>query len=420
MSITRGNSISGERTPGERTPDERTPGEPDLSRSVPRLRALFLPFLRLGLTGFGGPAIITYIRELAVKKKRWLSEESFGDGVALCQSLPGATSMQTAAYVGLRARGFSGAVVAYLAFVAPAFVLMLVLSVLYKYGQHATLILSLFSGLRAMVVALIANAALNFGLTTVKKWWGLPVVAGAAVALYFGVHPIYMILGAAALGLALPANTEPQPQSPAAHCPAGPKRSCLKPVAIMLAGAVVVMGVLFAFDRPLFYLALTMIRVDLFAFGGGFASVPLMQNEVVSVHHWIDTQTFIDGIALGQVTPGPVVITATFVGYMFAGFAGALVATAAIFLPSLTILVLVEPYFDRLKSNRWFRKAITGILLSFVGLLVAVSIRLGLSVSWQPWTIALAAATFTALRFKIDVLWVVLAGGAISVLVGLL
>ena len=257
---------------------------------------------------------------------------------------------------------------------------MLVLSMLYKYGQDAPLILSLFSGLRAMVVALIANAALNIGLTTVKKWWGLPVVAGAAAALYFGVHPIYVILAAAALGLALPANAEPQPQTPTEHSPADLKRSFLRPVAILLGVAVVVMGVLFALDRPLFDLALTMLRVDLFAFGGGFASVPLMQNEVVNVHHWIDAQTFIDGIALGQVTPGPIVITATFVGYMFAGFAGAVVATAAIFLPSFTILVLVEPYFDRFKRNRWFRKAITGILLSFVGLLIAVTIRLGLSV----------------------------------------
>jgi chromate transporter len=404
VSFTKGSSTSGEPAPGV---------------SAPRLRAIFLPFLRLGLTAFGGPAIIAYVRDLAVKKKHWLSGESFGDGLALCQTVPGATGMQSAAYVGLKARGFSGAAAAYLGFMAPAFVLMLVLSVLYKYGQDAPLILSLFSGLRAMVVALIAGAALNIGLTTVKKWWGLPVVAGAAAALYFGVHPIYVILGAAALGLALPANTGSQPQSPVEHSPPDIKRSFLRPVAILLGVAVVAMGVLFALDRPLFDLALTMLRVDLFAFGGGFASVPLMQNEVVNVHHWIDAKTFIDGIALGQVTPGPIVITATFVGYMFAGFAGAAVATAAIFLPSFTILVLVEPYYDRFKRNRWFRKAITGILLSFVGLLIAVSIRLGLSVSWEWWTIALAAATFTALRFKIDVLWVVLAGGVISVLVGL-
>ena len=189
---------------------------------------------------------------------------------------------------------------------------------------------------------------------------------------------------------------------------------------ILLAVAAVVMVVFYVFERPLFELALTMLRVDVFAFGGGFASIPLMQNEVVNVHHWVDAQVFIDGIALGQVTPGPIVITATFVGYMFAGFAGAAVATAAIFLPSFVILVLVEPYFDRFKRNRFFRKAITGILLSFVGLLLAVTVRLGMSITWEVWSGILAAAAFVALRLKVDVLWVVLGGGVVSVIIGLL
>jgi chromate transporter len=394
--------------------------QPTPNLNSPHPLGIFLPFLRLGMTAFGGPAIIAYIRDLAVKKKHWLSDESFGDGLALCQTIPGATGIQSAAYVGLKTRDFSGAAAAYLGFVTPAFVFMLVLSALYRYGQEAPLVLSLFIGLRAMVVALIANAALNIGTATVKKWWGLPVVAGAAVALYLGAHPIYVIFAAAAVGLLLPASAGSKPQSPSERSPTATRRSYLRPVAILLGVAALVMGFLYVFERPLFDLALTMLRVDLFAFGGGFASVPLMQSEVVNVHQWLDTQTFIDGIALGQVTPGPIVITATFVGYMVAGFAGAVVATAAIFLPSFVILVLVEPYFDRFKRNRWFRKAITGILLSFVGLLLAVTVRLGISVSWQVWTIVLAVTAFAALRLKVDVLWVVLAGGVASVIVGLL
>ncbi len=179
------------------------------------------------------------------------------------------------------------------------------------------------------------------------------------------------------------------------------------------------MGILYVFRPPLFNLALTMLRVDLFAFGGGFASIPLLQHEVVSVHHWLTAPVFIDGIALGQVTPGPIVITATFVGYMFAGLAGAVVATAAIFLPSFAVLVLVEPYFDRFMRNRYFRKAITGVLLSFVGLLLAVTVRLAVNVSWEIWSVVLAVSAFAALRLKIDVLWVVVGGGVISVIIGL-
>jgi chromate transporter len=408
-----------ERTQGNTKwePGEREPAPPLTPPSSP---AIFFPFLRLGVTSFGGPAMIAYIRKLGVQKKQWLSGDSFSDGVALCQSLPGATAMQSAAYVGLKARGFSGAAAAYLGFGIPAFLFMLVLSVLYKYGQEASLILSLFAGLRAIVVALMANAAISFGKTTIKQWWGVPVVAGAAVALYFGVSPIYVIFAAAAVGLALPLKAEAASKGAVEDDSSSKRRSFLRPVLLLLAVAAVVMAILFVFKRELFYLALTMLRVDLFAFGGGFASIPLMQHEVVNVHHWVEAPVFIDGIALGQVTPGPIVITATFVGYMFAGLAGAVVATVAIFLPSFTVLVLVEPYFDRLKRNRYFRKAITGILLSFVGLLLAVTVRLGMSITWEVWSIVLAVAAFVALRLKVDVLWVVMAGGVISVMVGLL
>jgi len=394
--------------------------EPAPPSAIPRPLAIFFSFLRLGVTSFGGPAMIAYIKNLAVEKKHWLSGESFNHGVALCQSLPGATAMQCAVYVGLKSRRFSGAIAAYVGFGIPAFILMLVLAVLYKYGHEARLILSLFAGLRAIVVAVVANATLSFGTTTIKKWWEVPVAAGAAAALYFGVSPIYVILAAAALGLLLPVAAASKPPTSEEHEPEARHRSFLRPVIILLLVTAVVMGILYLFERPLFDLAFTMLRVDLFAFGGGFASLPLMQHEVVDVHRWMDARVFIDGIALGQVTPGPIVITATFVGYMLAGFPGAVVATAAIFLPSFIILTLVEPYFDRFKRNRFFRKAISGILLSFVGLLLAVTVHLGMSVTWEVWSIILAVATFAALRLKVDVLWVVIAGGLLSVVIGIL
>jgi chromate transporter len=363
--------------------------------------------------------MVAYIGDLAVKKRGWLSAESFKDGAALCQSIPGATAMQSTAYVGLKAGGFRGAAAAYVGFCLPAFVVMLVLSVLYQLGNQAPLVLSLFAGLRAVVVALMANAVINFGRTTIKTWLGLPVVAGAAAALYFGVNPIYVIFAAAAAGLALPQSGNPV-SGAAKIAEQSRQTSYLRPLVVMLGGAAVAMALLFVLRRDLFDLALTMLRVDLFAFGGGFAAIPLMQHEVVDVHRWIPAQSFIDGIALGQVTPGPIVITATFVGYLFAGIAGAVVATAAIFLPSFTILVLVEPYFSRFKRNRYFRRAIAGILLSFVGLIVAVTVQLGASVTWEIWSIVLAVLAFTALRLKIDILWVIVAGGVVSVLAGLL
>ena len=160
-----------------------------------------------------------------------------------------------------------------------------------------------------------------------------------------------------------------------------------------------------------------MLKVDIFAFGGGFASVPLMLHEVVAVRGWLDSKTFMDGIALGQVTPGPIVITATFVGYQIAGVLGAVVGTISIFTPSFLMVLVTVPYFDRLQHSLWFRRALRGVLASFVGLLVAVAINFGLAAAWSIPAVLIAAAAFAALRFKIDILWVVLAGAGLSAMI---
>jgi len=136
-------------------------------------------------------------------------------------------------------------------------------------------------------------------------------------------------------------------------------------------------------NRSLYELAALMFRIDLFAFGGGFASVPLMFHEIVEVRGWLEPQKFLDGIALGQVTPGPIVITATFIGYLLHGPMGAAIATIGVFLPSFLILVGVAPFFDRLRRTNFFYVGTRGTLCSFVGLLLAVTIRFSLNVTWD-------------------------------------
>ena len=188
-------------------------------------------------------------------------------------------------------------------------------------------------------------------------------------------------------------------------------------MAPLLLAAAVGFALLFAANRGLFNLGVLMSRIDLFAFGGGFASVPLMYHEVVDVRSWMDGPTFMNGIALGQVTPGPIVITATFVGYLLYGFAGAITATITVFLPSFVMVVGVMPYFDRLRASAWFHRLMSGILASFVGLLLSVTIQFALDVPWDAARIVLAAAALAALLLRVDVLWVVLAGIAVSLMV---
>jgi chromate transporter len=184
-------------------------------------------------------------------------------------------------------------------------------------------------------------------------------------------------------------------------------------LSVLLSGLLV----LYLVDLKLLHLALLMIRIDLFAFGGGFASIPLMLHEIVNVRGWMDSKTFMDGIALGQVTPGPIVITSAFVGYMLYGLSGAIVASVSIFTPSLLMVIFVTPVFDRLKASAYFTGATKGILASFVGLLFFATAKFGLAVPWDIVRALLVCAAFVALYRKVDILYVVLSAAVVSLLI---
>ena len=377
---------------------------------VPSLAKLFLAFLKLGATAFGGPAMIAYIRRMAVEQKKWMDDASFRNGVAFCQMVPGATAMQAAAYVGLRLRGVSGAAVSFIGFALPTFVLMTVLSALYVQNREMPTVISAFNGLQAIIVSIIANAAIIFGRANIQNWKAAVIAVIAAVLFGFGVSPFLVILLAALAGILI-YLPQPTPISVAADRQVTTYRSVL----VILGAAVVGFVVLFFMNRGLFDLAALMFRVDLFAFGGGFASVPLMFHEVVNVNSWLDSKTFLDGIALGQVTPGPIVITATFIGYLLYGLLGAGIATVSIFLPSFLIVVGAAPYFDKLRSFPLFNKAVAGVIISFVGLLLSVTVLFALKIPWDLWRTLLAVAAFVALLLKVEIYWVVIAGVIISI-----
>jgi chromate transporter len=377
-------------------------------------KGLFLAFLRLGITAFGGPAMVAHIRELSIRRNQWLDETDFKNGVALCQSIPGATAMQTAAYVGLRVHGIPGAFAAYLGFGLPAFIFMLILSVLYTQFSSLPRFISLFNGLQVIVVAIIFHATYSFGRNIANNYKSLIVALLSAILFWFGVSPFIVIIAASILGAAfskVPAastvvNSErKETQWNATHIVA-----LLVPFFICFAG-------LYFLSAILFNLAAVMLKIDLFAFGGGFASLPLMLHEVVINKGWLDSKTFMDGIALGQVTPGPIVITATFVGYLVYGLSGAVVATIAIFTPSFFMLVLVAPFFDRLKNSVYFLRGIDGVFASFVGLLLYVCFKFATTVPWDIARILLGLATLAALLRKIDILYIVPVGAVVSILI---
>jgi len=378
---------------------------------------IFVAFFRLGLTAFGGPAMVAYIRTMAVKDKKWVNEDSFKKGIALCQTIPGATAMQAAAYAGLRAGGPWGAVAAYTAFGLPAFILMVTLSAMYTKTHDLPGVIALFSGLQVIVVALVAAAAIGFGRRYITTRQDILLVAGASVFLALGGSPIIAILASGIIGLLLYKSLirEDTTRQPAAEIPKSTWKT-VRPAFLIALTTLVCLGLLFVIRRDLFSLSILMMKIDFFAFGGGYASVPLLFHEIVKVHHWMSNQALMDGIALGQVTPGPIVITATFAGYLLAKIPGAVVGTISIFTPSLFLLLLVVPYFDRMQHNPSLQRALRGVLVSFVGLLLAVTIRFGFAAHWTPLSALIAACALIALLKKVNILWVVLIGAVVSAL----
>lgn len=375
---------------------------------------IFAAFLRLGLTAFGGPAMVAYIRRLAVLDRGWVTEDSFKKGIALCQTIPGATAMQAAAYAGLRAGGPWGAVAAYVAFGLPAFVLMVSLTAIYGRTHDLPTVIALFSGLQVIVVALVGNAAVSFGRRYIRNRQDIILGAVSAVYLGLGGNPIITILCSGGLGILIYRKLHRENRQ-AKAVGAGPMPwKHLRPALLMFFLVSMALVLLFFLRRDLFSLSILMLKIDFFAFGGGYTSVPLLFHEIVDVRHWLSSQALMDGIALGQITPGPIVITATFVGYLLAGIGGAVVGTVSIFTPSLFILLLVVPYFDRLEHNAILQRALRGVLISFVGLLLAVTIQFSLSAHWTPLSGLIGICAFIALWKKVNILWVVLFGAVVS------
>lgn len=378
--------------------------------NTPSLITIFARFLRLGLTAFGGPAMVPYIRTMAVDREGWLTDKTFQLGMAVSQMIPGATAMQMAAYVGLRSRGGPGALAAYLGFGLPAFLLMVALSVIYFTSQGIPAVAAAFSGLQLVVLALVLNAAINFARRYLDS---LPTQMLACVAgAWLGLkgNPILAMVVVCALSIFLFKEEQ------GAHFePAGPVTG--RPVLsagvflIFLAAFLTALAIM---APQLMDLGLLMVKIDCFAFGGGYVSVPLMLHEVVEARGWLSNAQFMDGIALGQVTPGPIVMTGAFVGYAVAGLVGAAVAAVTVFTPSLIFVCAATPFADRIIGSSLARRALKGSLITLVGLMAAVAARFGLAIDWGVVQAAIAMGAFIALRMKVDILWVVLIGALIS------
>jgi chromate transporter len=395
-----------------------TTSEPIIHEPRPQISlwTIFISYFVVGLTAFG-MAIIQKLKAL-VMDNHWLSEEEMNDGLAMVQLYPGPLMVDFSAYVGYKLRGVLGAILATLGFILPSFILMSVLSAFYFAAGNLPWVHPLFLGLEALVVGILFNVTLEMGGRNIQQRTQAVIMLLAFGALLFKVNSLLIVLVALALGawLIRPAAGAGKMDGTVKPTPKVQPVSSKRWVGI---GAVVtailaVVAFSWSLKSEMGGLALSLFKIGSVAFGNGSAIIPLIQYEAVEAHPWMSLSQFADGIALGQITPGPFLITATFIGYKLAGFWGGLLATFAIFSPSFAMTLVFTEVFTHLKNLAPVRGALAGVMASFVGLLAVVLLQLGGLALTGPAAFALAGAAFVTVRwFKVDIIWVFLGGLAV-------
>jgi chromate transporter len=393
-----------------------TPGKaasnaaPDL-RTVP-IGAFLRYFLGLGTWGFGGPiATVGYMQRDLVERNGWLSRQDFVDGVALGQTMPGPLAAQVVMWLGfLRARVL-GAFVAALAFIAPSFLLVLSVAVVYSRYQGSHLVQALFHGIAPAVMAIIAIASYKLArLTNRRDWrlWTISVVLAVVTALT-GAEIAFLFIAAGLVMIGLDAG----PRWPRRR--SNPSTAAVLPLPAV-AGFAVKAAATAVGASLLLTLAWFFIKAGALTFGSGLAIVPFLRDGVVHQHHWLTDSQFLDAVAMGLITPGPVVITATFVGYLAAGWAGAIVATVAIFTPIFLGVVVPGPWFIRHRNNTQIQAFVKGATAAAAGAIGGAVIVLSRQTITDWPTIAIALVTLAVLlRWKIKEPYVVAAGAIVGI-----
>jgi chromate transporter len=325
------------------------------------MRALAAYFLRLGAVGFGGPiALVARMHRDLVEDRQWVSDAQYREGLALAQLAPGPLAAQLAMYLGWTRGGVSGAALTGLAFVAPSLLMVLVLSVLYVRFGGMTWLQQAFYGVGAAVIAVIARSTVKLARTTLRRdalLWTL-FAANAVVTAWTESERISMI---AASGFVVVAIRRP--------VPIGAVAVVAPPWLVATAGvaSVGVLGEVFWFFT----------KAGLVVFGSGLAIVPFLYGGVVERFGWLTERQFLDAVAVSMLTPGPVVITVAFIGYLVAGAAGGLAAAAGVFLPAYLVVVLAAPHFHRLAGSARARAFVGGVTAAATGALAGAVVVLG-------------------------------------------
>ncbi len=391
-------------------PRDAEPGGPPAGPNAPLAR-IAKAWGWIGLTGFGGPpAHIALLRRLVVEREQWLDASEFEDANAACNLLPGPASTQLAIFCAYRVGGIPGAIVGGLGFIAPAVVLILLLSLVFLAHAPPLWIRGAGAGAGAAVAAVAVHAARGLigpSHRRVRKHharatrWLAYLGAGVAAAALIGPYLVLVLLACGVTELAL----QRRPSSVAALHP----------------GTLAALAQLGARTGALGSLAWTAFKVGALSFGGGFVIIPLMQGDAVHTYHWMTNAQFLNAVALGQITPGPVVATVAAVGYAAHGLLGGLLAALVAFSPSFSFIIFGGERFGRLRANPSARAFLDGAGPAAIGAILGAAITLALALG-QAWQFGLLAAAAVALllvrRGVVETLLGAAAIGVVAALAG--
>ena len=380
-------------------------------------------FLRLGVVAFGGPAAhVAMMRRDLVEQRKWLSDQDLLDHLAVASLIPGPNSTELAMHIGARRAGWAGLWLGGAAFILPAFAIVLAFAWLYvEYGETPAGT-DLLRGVQPVILAIVVQAIWSLRTTAVRAWDTAVVAFAAVVLAVLGLNEAFVIVGA---GLALLAwrRHGPEPLREPLGAPLPDPRTVWRAVRRWLrvtgrrAGGLVLLVTPAGFALPeLFWVFL---KIGGTLYGSGYVLVAFLEADFVVSRGWLTEQTLVDAVAVGQFTPGPVFTTATFVGYVFDGFPGAIVATLGIFLPSFFFVAVTHRLVPRLREAPWASGFLDGVGAAAVAVMAVVVVSLGRVVVDDAFAwVVLAVAAVVLVRFSLSTVWLVLAGGAAGLLAG--
>jgi len=385
---------------------ERPPATPAARSALRELAGLFL---KLGLIAFGGPAAhIAMMRDEVVTRRKWISEEYFLDLLGATNLIPGPNSTEMAIHIGHVRAGWRGLIVAGLCFILPAAAMVLALAWFYVDYGTTPVAERLLYGVKPVVIAIVVQALWGLGSKAFRSRL-LAAVGLAVLALYLlGGNEIALLFGGGILVM-LAANIRRLRAAMRG-------RNLISALLLSAPNALLSQAVAGGTAVSLGALFLTFLKIGAVLYGSGYVLLAFLRNDFVNRLGWLTDQQLLDAVAIGQVTPGPVFTTATFIGYLVAGVPGAVLATVGIFLPSFVFVSLTNPLIPRLRRSPWMSAFLDGVNVAAVGLMAAVTWELGRAAIIDWLTLALAlAAVLLLFRFKVNSTWLIAGGGAVGI-----